>query len=151
MGSFHPLACIVALGCAMLVHVTARVTPELKGPRPMPRTHGLRSTYVAGCRCDQCRAANREYGRKKSRITDLTPAHREAQRAAQEASVEAATRSHRPWEQWEDEVAGDYSRSISEIAADLGRTVSSVRNRRAVKGLRAKWHAAHVLEGGEQE
>jgi len=57
----------------------------------MPRTHGLRSTYVAGCRCDQCRAANREYGRKKSRITDLTPAHREAQRAAQEASVEAAT------------------------------------------------------------
>jgi hypothetical protein len=135
----------------MLVHVTARVTPELKGPRPMPRTHGLRSTYVAGCRCDQCRAANREYGRKKSRITDLTPAHREAQRAAQEASVEAATRSHRPWEQWEDEAAGDYSRSISEIAADLGRTVSSVRNRRAVKGLRAKWHAAHVLEGGEQE
>jgi hypothetical protein len=135
----------------MLVYVTARVTPELKGPRPMPRTHGLRSTYVAGCRCDQCRAANREYGRKKSRITDLTPAHREAQRAAQEASVEAATRSHRPWEHWEDEVAGDYSRSISEIAADLGRTVSSVRNRRAVKGLRAKWHAAHVLEGGEQE
>ena len=117
----------------------------------MPRTHGLRSTYVAGCRCDQCRAANREYGRKKSRITDLTPAHREAQRAAQEASVEAATRSHRPWEKWEDEVAGDYSRPISEIAADLGRTVSSVRNRRAVKGLRAKWHAAHVLEGGEQE
>lgn len=117
----------------------------------MPRTHGLRSTYVAGCRCDQCRAANREYGRKKSRLTDLTDAHREAQRAAQEASVEAATRSHHPWEQWEDEVAGDYSRSISEIAADLGRTVSSVRNRRAVKGLRAKWHAAHVLEGGEQK
>lgn len=117
----------------------------------MPRTHGLRSTYVAGCRCDQCRAANREYGRKKSRITDLTPAHREAQRAAQEASVEAATRSHRPWEQWEDEVAGDYSLSVSEIAARLGRSCSSVRNRRAVKGLRVKWHATHVLEGGEQE
>ena len=117
----------------------------------MPRTHGLRSTYVAGCRCDQCRAANREYGRKKSRITDLTPAHREAQRAAQEASVGAATRSHRPWEPWEDEVAGDYSLPVPEIARKLGRTVSSVRNRRAVKGLRAKWHAAHVLEGGEQE
>ena len=48
-------------------------------------------------------------------------------------------------------MAGDYSRSVSEIARELGRSCSSVRNRRAVKGLRAKWHAAHVLEGGEQE
>lgn len=117
----------------------------------MPRTHGLRSTYVAGCRCDQCRAANRNYTRLKSRITDLTNAHREAQRAAQKASLETATRSHRPWEPWEDDAAGDYSRSVLEIARELGRSCASVRNRRAIKGLRAKWYAANVLEGGEQE
>lgn len=116
----------------------------------MPRTHGLRATYVAGCRCDKCRGANREYGRKKPRITDLTPAHREAQRAAQEASVEAATRSHRPWEQWEDDLAADYSQPVPEIARRLRRTVSSVRNRRSVKKLRDRWYATRVLEGGEQ-
>lgn len=25
------------------------------------RTHGLRATYVDGCRCDDCRSANRDY------------------------------------------------------------------------------------------
>lgn len=118
----------------------------------MPRTHGLRATYVAGCRCDQCREASRAYNAARaSRITDLKPIHKEKLQAAQKASQESAERTHRPWETWEDDLAADYSRSISEIAADLGRTVASVRNRRAVKGLRAKWHAAHVLEGGEQE
>ena len=27
------------------------------------RTHGIRSTYVHGCRCDACREAEREYRR----------------------------------------------------------------------------------------
>lgn len=116
----------------------------------MPRTHGLRSTYVAGCRCGQCRAANREYGRKKSRITDLKPIHKEKLQAAQKASQASAERTHRPWETWEDDLAADYSLPVLEIARKLGRTVSSVRNRRAVKKLRARWYAARVLEGGEQ-
>jgi len=31
------------------------------------RTHGLRATYQAGCRCDDCRQANREYARHHDR------------------------------------------------------------------------------------
>ena len=31
------------------------------------RSHGLRATYAAGCRCDDCRRANREYARRNDR------------------------------------------------------------------------------------
>lgn len=31
------------------------------------RTHGLRSTYKAGCRCKPCTVANREYHRPRMR------------------------------------------------------------------------------------
>lgn len=117
----------------------------------MPRTHGLRATYVAGCRCDKCREASRAYNAARaSRITDLKPIHKEKLQAAQKASQESAERTHRPWETWEDDLAADYSQPVPEIARKLGRTVSSVRNRRAVKKLRARWYAARVLEGGEQ-
>ena len=27
-------------------------------------THGLRSTYIAGCHCDRCKAAQRDYQRR---------------------------------------------------------------------------------------
>src|SRR5690242_7543816 len=29
------------------------------------RTHGLRGTYVDGCRCDECRTADRNYKRSR--------------------------------------------------------------------------------------
>jgi hypothetical protein len=36
------------------------------------REHGTRATYVAGCRCDDCRAANtRRYGERQSRLREL--------------------------------------------------------------------------------
>lgn len=117
----------------------------------MPRTHGLRATYVAGCRCDKCREASRAYNATRaSRITDLKPIHKERLQAEQKASQASATRTHRPWETWEDDLAADYSQPVLEIARQLGRTASSVRNRRAVKKLRARWYAARVLKGGEQ-
>lgn len=31
-------------------------------------THGTRTAYVAGCRCDDCRTANREYARHNNRM-----------------------------------------------------------------------------------
>lgn len=40
-------------------------------------THGLRATYAAGCRCDDCRQANREYSRKYDM---RLPANRHRQR-----------------------------------------------------------------------
>jgi hypothetical protein len=40
---------------------------RVKGCRT--RTHGLRSTYVNGCRCDACREANTIYGRGRYRST----------------------------------------------------------------------------------
>lgn len=30
------------------------------------REHGRRSTYAAGCRCDACRGAEREHGRRRA-------------------------------------------------------------------------------------
>jgi hypothetical protein len=33
------------------------------GRSSAPRTHGTLSSYTAGCRCDNCRNANREYHR----------------------------------------------------------------------------------------
>jgi hypothetical protein len=38
-----------------IVRIDSRVVPG--------RTHGLRSTYVDGCRCDECRKAERDYRR----------------------------------------------------------------------------------------
>jgi hypothetical protein len=40
--------------------------PKTSGGQPNKhgRTHGYESTYVAGCRCDLCRAAHRE-GKKR--------------------------------------------------------------------------------------
>ncbi len=39
----------------------------------MTRTHGIRSTYVHSCRCDQCRAASREYSRAWRRRHGIMP------------------------------------------------------------------------------
>lgn len=43
----------------------------MKRPDDLPPaehySHGTRARYVAGCRCDQCRTANREYARQRVR------------------------------------------------------------------------------------
>ena len=116
--------------------------------------HGTWSAYTLGCRCEQCRANAATV--KRNRISSLVEnreTYQERRAAQQRESVRSAVRKSKPWEAWEDEIAGDYSRPILEIARELGRTVSAVRNRRKVMGLRERWYAARVLdfEGGEQE
>lgn len=39
--------------------------PPGRPPGGVGRTHGYLSTYNVGCRCDLCRAANREYARRR--------------------------------------------------------------------------------------
>ena len=41
------------------------VTAELADPRTLDKTHGLVSTYNAGCRGPLCQKANRDYARTK--------------------------------------------------------------------------------------
>ena len=41
-----------------------RATRSLRPLNVTSRTHGLRSTYVDGCCCDQCRDAEAEYSRR---------------------------------------------------------------------------------------
>lgn len=39
--------------------------PRPEGWGDMSKNHGTRSRYTSGCRCEKCRAANREYARKQ--------------------------------------------------------------------------------------
>lgn len=34
----------------------------------MPRTHGRVATYIAGCRCEDCRGASTDYHRERRRV-----------------------------------------------------------------------------------
>ena len=49
------------------------------------RSHGVRATYSAGCRCDDCRLANREYSR---RYDQRLPANRNRQPVAPPVPIE---------------------------------------------------------------
>ena len=83
----------------------------------MSRTHGTRNTYIAGCRCDDCRNANRVY-------------MSQYRRNHPKGSAKRAWRTSRRWEDWEDELALDYSKSAWQIAETLERTPAAVSNRR---------------------
>ena len=47
----------------------ANITPGKRGRKPNPdgSTHGTNSTYVRGCRCDECREASNAYQRDYQR------------------------------------------------------------------------------------
>ena len=116
--------------------------------------HGTWSAYTLGCRCKQCRNHTNQPGRNRiSQLVENQDKYRARRNELQRESARTATRKNRPWEAWEDEIAGDYSRPILEIARELGRTISSVRNRRKIMGLREKWYASRVLDfgGGAQK
>ena len=49
------------------------------------RSHGVRATYAAGCRCDDCRRANTEYNR---RYDQRLPANRNRQPVAPPVPIE---------------------------------------------------------------
>lgn len=82
----------------------------------MSKTHGTRYTYIAGCRCDECRKANNTYMANYRR----------------DKTKPISSRKNRRWEAWEDELALDYSKSAWQIAATLERTIGAVSNRRGV-------------------
>ena len=115
--------------------------------------HGLRSTYLKGCRCEPCREASREYVklRRASTPTEVFAEQNERARVQQQESQNRASRSHRRWESWEDAIAGDYSRSIFDIACELERSIYSVRNRRQILKLREKWYSRHILPSKDSD
>ena len=80
----------------------------------MSKTHGTRYTYITGCRCDECRKANNTY-MAQYRRNQPKP---------------TSWRNNRTWENWEDELALDYSNSAWQIAEMLERTPAAVSNRR---------------------
>lgn len=115
--------------------------------------HGLRSTYLKGCRCEPCREASREYVklRRASTPTEVFAQQNARARVQQQESQNRASRSHRRWEAWEDAIAGDYSRSIFDIACELERSIYSVRNRRQILKLREKWYSRHILPSKDSD
>lgn len=114
--------------------------------------HGTWSAYTIGCRCEKCRSRTKQPERNRiSRLMESRDVYRARLNESQLESMRTATRQNRPWEAWEDEIAGDYSRPVLEIAQELGRTVFSVRNRRRAMSLRERWYASHVLDFKEGE
>ena len=56
----------------------------------MPRTHGTRSAYNAGCRCDGCRAATRmARARQRAAVRGATPMDTTAGKSGYEATYPA--------------------------------------------------------------
>lgn len=88
----------------------------------MTKTHGTRTTYTKGCRCEDCRKANTTYMSQYYHGRPKLPAQR----------------NKRVWEAWEEELASDYTKSAWEIAQMLGRTPSAVANRRRALLARRK-------------
>lgn len=86
----------------------------------MSNTHGTRSAYTAGCRCDECRKANNTYMARYRR----------------DKTKPISWRNNRRWEPWEDELALDYSKSAWQIADMLERTPAGVAERRRTLGAR---------------
>ena len=83
----------------------------------MSKTHGTRATYTTGCRCDECQQANKAYiSQYRRRQLDKTTRH--------------SWRNNRRWEDWEDELALDYSKTARQIADMLERTPAAVAERR---------------------
>ena len=100
------------------------------------RTHGLRSTYVFGCRCDKCRASVPYKELPSEARVDLAKL-----RAKHQADTkEHAYRSGSPWENWEAEVAMDYTKSAYEVALEIHRTYRAVLLYRYKHKLRRDWY-----------
>lgn len=83
----------------------------------MSKTHGTRTTYIAGCRCDECRSANNAYMAQYRRNQIKRSTHH-------------GWRNNRRWEPWEDEMTLDYTKTAWQIAGMLERTPAAVSNRR---------------------
>lgn len=85
----------------------------------MSKAHGKRTTYIKGCRCDECRGANNVYMAQYQRKRAKNITH-------------PVWRNYRTWEPWEDELAMDYTLSAWQIAGMLNRTPAAVINRRRI-------------------
>lgn len=122
--STHTIARTVRVGVEIIGHRihllgltrgSIRLAHDRVDP-PRPRnvvSHGVEG-YSAGCRCAECREASRAGGRRR-----------------QQATVPTATAHGLPWTAEDDEIALDETRSLTEIAIELGRTYRAVDGRRA--------------------
>lgn len=52
-------------------------------------THGTRSRYVAGCRCEKCNLANRDYQREYMRAWNARKRAAQDARASEQSAEEA--------------------------------------------------------------
>ena len=91
--------------------------------RRMSRAHGTRSSYTAGCRCDECRTANNTYMHKYYHERLATPSW-------------TPWRNSRAWEPWEDALVKDKTKTAIQIAIMLERTQAAVKNRRRILNAR---------------
>ena len=111
------------------------------------RTHGLRSTYGRGCRCDNCRAS--------VNYRELSPEARAGLanlRAKHQADTEAqADRRGVPWEDWEAEVAMDYTKSAYQVALEIHRTYGAVLLYRHKHKLRQVWYDQATLAARSED
>ena len=110
-------------------------------------THGLRSTYGRGCRCDKCRASV-NYRELPSEVrVDLAKL-----RAKHQADTkEHAYRSGAPWADWEAEVAMDYTKSAYEVALEIHRTYGAVLLYRYKHKLRQVWYDQATPAAGSED
>lgn len=99
-------------------HANHEVGVRWAAPRVQGRTHGLRSTYLEGCRCDDCTSAARPKRRRQ---------HHDRQRQTADAPGRG-----KHWTGAELEIAARADLTTLEVARMLGRTFSGV------KGMRAK-------------
>lgn len=123
---------------------------------PVPQTvHGTYHGYTTyKCRCHACVSAYDQHtgGRKMTEKTleRLYASH--AKRAADLEDIAAnATRGGQPWEEWEHDLAADYSLSAREVARRTKRTHSAVRTYRIKHGLLDLWRADMALGIGRAE
>ena len=103
--------------------------------------HGTLTGYTYGCRCEECRGANREYGREYRRLNpDRSNRAARAWFDATNAETKAEATSHRqPWTRSEVDEALRNDISVRELARQLGRSYSSVLHVRNKAARRPDW------------
>ena len=104
-----------------------RITRYATVQKPSEMTHGLSARINWGCTCEICTSAMRRRN-KEHQVEQREWAHRENGR-----SLESADHHYQWWTSKELDLIEQRELSVGQIAQLLGRTVSAVRNQRAIR------------------